>query len=156
MQYKSIFITGGAGYCGSRLVPQLLKLGYKVTVYDLMLFGNDFLPKDNKNLEIIDGFNLDDANEGIPEHLKKALLEFCIIATNSIFNKQAPQEPVTMLIHPDRLTESHRIHIKWVRSYIDHMQMIIKEKDFNANSKFKSELTEAHHFFKERRKLSYI
>lgn len=114
------------------------------------LFSN--LTKTNKNLEIIDGFNLDDANEGIPEHLKKALLEFCIIATNSIFNKQAPQEPVTMLIHPDRLTESHRIHIKWVRSYIDHMQMIIKEKDFNANSKFKSELTEAHHFFKERRK----
>jgi nucleoside-diphosphate-sugar epimerase len=55
MQYKSIFITGGAGYYGSRLVPQLLKLGYKVTVYDLMLFGNDFLPKDNKNLEIIKG-----------------------------------------------------------------------------------------------------
>ena len=54
MNSKSIFITGGAGYCGSRLVPQLLEKGYKVTVYDIMYFGSEFLPK-NKNLKIIKG-----------------------------------------------------------------------------------------------------
>ncbi len=54
MKIKSIFITGGAGYCGSRLVPQLLDKGYKVTVYDIMYFGHNFLPK-NKNLKIING-----------------------------------------------------------------------------------------------------
>ena len=43
---KSIFITGGAGYCGSRLVPMLLKKGYKVTVYDILFFGDKFLPKE--------------------------------------------------------------------------------------------------------------
>ena len=48
---KSIFITGGAGYVGSYLVPEFLKLGYKVTVYDIMYFGDDFLP----NLKIIKG-----------------------------------------------------------------------------------------------------
>ena len=45
MTNKSIFITGGAGYAGSRLVPQLIDKGYKVTVYDIMYFGSDFLPK---------------------------------------------------------------------------------------------------------------
>ncbi len=51
---KKIFITGGAGYCGSRLVPQLLDKGYKVTVFDLMIFGYDCMPN-NENLNIIKG-----------------------------------------------------------------------------------------------------
>jgi nucleoside-diphosphate-sugar epimerase len=53
--FDKVFVTGGAGYCGSLLVPQLLDLGYKVTVYDVMFFGNDFLPKNNPNLTIVDG-----------------------------------------------------------------------------------------------------
>ena len=55
MLFNSVFITGGAGYIGSLLVPQLLSRGYKVTVYDIMYFGNDFLPKENPNLKIIEG-----------------------------------------------------------------------------------------------------
>ena len=55
MNRKSVFITGGAGYCGSRLVPKLLEKGYKVTVYDILFFGEKFLPKDNKNLTLIKG-----------------------------------------------------------------------------------------------------
>ena len=54
-QFERVFVTGGAGYCGSRLVPQLLRSGYKVTVYDIMFFGHDFLPKDNPNLIIVAG-----------------------------------------------------------------------------------------------------
>lgn len=51
---KKIFITGGAGYVGSSLVPKLLSLGYKVTVFDLMIYGIDVLP-DHENLSIIKG-----------------------------------------------------------------------------------------------------
>src|SRR3990167_7661600 len=50
-----VLITGGAGYVGSLLVPQLLGLGYKVTVYDTLFFGDDFLPKNNPRLTIIEG-----------------------------------------------------------------------------------------------------
>ena len=51
---KKIFITGGAGYVGAALVPKLLSKGFKVTVYDLLIFGDDVLKK-NPNLTIIKG-----------------------------------------------------------------------------------------------------
>ena len=52
---KKIFLTGGAGYCGSKLVPILLDMGYEVTVYDILYFGSNFLPLENKNLKLIKG-----------------------------------------------------------------------------------------------------
>lgn len=51
---KSIFITGGAGYVGSALVPKLLSLGYNVTVLDLFIFGKDTL-ENHSNLKLIEG-----------------------------------------------------------------------------------------------------
>jgi nucleoside-diphosphate-sugar epimerase len=53
--FDKVLVTGGAGYCGARLVPQMLARGYKVTVYDIMFFGSQFLPRDNSNLRVIDG-----------------------------------------------------------------------------------------------------
>jgi nucleoside-diphosphate-sugar epimerase len=50
-----VLITGGAGYVGSLLTPQLLELGYKVTVFDTLFFGDDFLPKYHPKLTIIEG-----------------------------------------------------------------------------------------------------
>ena len=52
---KKVLVTGGAGYVGSLLTPQLLDAGYEVTVYDIMFFGDWFLPKDNPRLKVISG-----------------------------------------------------------------------------------------------------
>lgn len=50
--YKKIFITGGAGYVGSTLVPELVK-EYMVSVYDLYLYNFTF--NDHPNLTQIVG-----------------------------------------------------------------------------------------------------
>jgi nucleoside-diphosphate-sugar epimerase len=52
---KKVLVTGGAGYVGSVLIPQLLDAGYDVTVYDVLFFGDWFLPKDNPRLQVISG-----------------------------------------------------------------------------------------------------
>ncbi len=42
-QTKHIIITGGAGYIGSLLTSELLRLGHRVTVLDALLFGGESL-----------------------------------------------------------------------------------------------------------------
>ena len=49
-----IFITVGAGYVGSALVPKLLDLGHEITVLDLMMYGEDVL-QDHPQLKKIKG-----------------------------------------------------------------------------------------------------
>jgi nucleoside-diphosphate-sugar epimerase len=50
---NKIFIIGGAGYVGSKLVPLLLSNGYSVGVYDLFIYGNTL--EENANLKKIKG-----------------------------------------------------------------------------------------------------
>jgi nucleoside-diphosphate-sugar epimerase len=52
---KKIFITGGAGYAGSRLVEDLLNYDYEITVYDTLFFGDQHLKNISKNLKVIKG-----------------------------------------------------------------------------------------------------
>ena len=54
MTIQSIFITGGAGYVGAVLVPRLLQEGHRVTVLDLMIYGENVLPE-HPNLTVIKG-----------------------------------------------------------------------------------------------------
>jgi nucleoside-diphosphate-sugar epimerase len=53
----TVAVTGGAGYVGSVLVPQLLERGHKVRVVDLYWFGEHALDavKDDPNLQEIKG-----------------------------------------------------------------------------------------------------
>ena len=67
---KKILVTGGAGYIGSILVPELLKKGHEVTVYDSLLFGGNSLLTNflNPNFYFIQGDIRDE------EKLKKCLV----------------------------------------------------------------------------------
>ena len=51
---KKIIVIGGAGYVGCQLVPELIKKEFEVTVFDLMIYGNN-LPTNNKKLNIVQG-----------------------------------------------------------------------------------------------------
>jgi nucleoside-diphosphate-sugar epimerase len=71
-EFKHVLVTGGAGYVGAVLVPKLIRAGYKVTVFDLYLYGSDVLKeiKGNSQLREIKGDirdckSLDAALEGV-------------------------------------------------------------------------------------------
>ena len=54
---RTILVTGGAGYVGSKLVPALLTAGHTVHVLDLYIFGEDVFESlsDNPNLKEFKG-----------------------------------------------------------------------------------------------------
>ena len=52
---KHVLITGGAGYVGSLLCPQLLDMGYRVTAFDICYFGTEFLPLGNPRFSLVRG-----------------------------------------------------------------------------------------------------
>jgi nucleoside-diphosphate-sugar epimerase len=71
MKQQSIFITGGAGYIGTSLIPLLLAREYRVTVYDSLMFnnGDKLLPYiTNPNFTFIAG-DVRDA-ESVAKHIK--------------------------------------------------------------------------------------
>jgi nucleoside-diphosphate-sugar epimerase len=83
--FKRVLVTGGAGYCGSLLIPQLLDLDYKVTVYDTMFFGDAFLPKDNPNLRLVQGDIRDTAHLAATTADHDAFVSLACISNDASF-----------------------------------------------------------------------
>ena len=83
--FDRVLVTGGAGYCGSLLVPQLLDQGYKVTVYDTMFFGDAFLPKDNINLRVVKGDIRDTAHLAAATAGHDAFVSLACISNDASF-----------------------------------------------------------------------
>ena len=50
-----VLVTGGAGYIGSVLVRKLLKQGYRVRVYDQLIFGDFSLREIKNQIELVKG-----------------------------------------------------------------------------------------------------
>ncbi len=51
---QRVLVTGGAGYVGSVLTPQLLEAGYDVIVFDTLFFGSQGLPR-HPRLKVVEG-----------------------------------------------------------------------------------------------------
>lgn len=84
-EFKKIFITGGAGYCGSLLTPQLLSKGYSVTVYDTLFFGRDVLPEDHPNLTVVQGDIRDTARLAAAVEGHDAVVSLACISNDASF-----------------------------------------------------------------------
>jgi nucleoside-diphosphate-sugar epimerase len=84
-KFSSVLITGGAGYCGSLLVPQLLASGYRVTVYDLLYFGSQFLPAGGPNLRIVQGDIRDTARLKAAMRGHNAVVSLACISNDASF-----------------------------------------------------------------------
>jgi len=52
---KRVLVSGGAGYIGCVLVPALLRRGYKVRVFDKLIFGANGLDAVRDQIELIQG-----------------------------------------------------------------------------------------------------
>ncbi|OGC14135.1 UDP-glucose 4-epimerase [candidate division WOR-1 bacterium RIFOXYC2_FULL_37_10] len=89
---KNVLVTGGAGYVGSVLVPKLLDKGYKVTVIDLYIYGENVLDsvKDNPNLKQVKGDIRD-----------KALLERELTGVDAVIHLACISNDPSYELNPD-------------------------------------------------------
>ena len=81
---KKILIVGGAGYCGSVMVPQLLDEGWEVTVYDIMWYAPQF--KQHPKLHMVQGDVRDTAKVAAACQGQDVLLHLACISNDASFD----------------------------------------------------------------------
>ena len=81
---KKILIVGGAGYCGSVMVPQLLDEGWEVTVYDIMWYDPQF--KQHPKLHMVQGDVRDTAKVAAACQGQDVLLHLACISNDASFD----------------------------------------------------------------------
>ena len=69
---RFVLVTGGAGYVGSVLVPLLVQRGYRVRVFDKLLFGEEGLASVADRIELIQG-DVCAFDEGVLEDIDKVI-----------------------------------------------------------------------------------
>ena len=83
---KKVLVIGGAGYCGSVLVPQLLEEGWAVTILDILVwYGSNHLPKGNPKLRVIQGDIRDTAKVAEACVGQDAVLHLACISNDASF-----------------------------------------------------------------------
>jgi nucleoside-diphosphate-sugar epimerase len=98
-QFRNVFVTGGAGYVGHVLVPQLLAHGYGVVVYDTLWFGARFAP--HPLLKIVKGDIRDTAALSAAVKGCDAVINLACISNDTSF---ALDEKLSTSINRDAFT----------------------------------------------------
>lgn len=113
---KKILITGGAGYIGSVLVPELLNKGFDVTVIDNLLYKQTGLASvvSNPKLNLIIGDVRD-----------KDLMKSQIKSADIIIPLAAIVGAPACAKDPDNASSINNIATKWLFSQADKSQQII-------------------------------
>lgn len=69
---RFVLVTGGAGYVGAVLVPVLLRRGYRVRVFDKLIFGDEGLADVANQIEIVQG-DVCDFDDGVLDDVDKVI-----------------------------------------------------------------------------------
>ena len=86
---KLVLVTGGAGYFGAVLIPALLAKGYRVRVFDKMLFGDEAVRDLLDRIELIQGDVLhapDNLMDGV-----SAVIHLAGVSSQSLASNRSPR-----------------------------------------------------------------